>query len=329
MRHSTYLLFTRVRAYLSTHSLIPHLRSLFPTSRSFPNHRSGRLPLCISTYPPCPRITHHFYHPYVSYESTYPYIYIPFQLTYTFNSIFGSAPTLTRGSKGCAPASAFVRYAHQRRRGLARSAALPRHLPHPHRSLPNNCVIITCPSAAPPSPTTAPVPVALLRPPRPLKPPCTGPSSPPLPSATAPQSLPPTSLCNRPSEPRPHPTTLGAPLHTTTAQCNRPPLSHIPPALPVSVPLRKSLPAAHTGPIKPLLPHALTPSAGSLVHLPAAASEHPQPPHPFSSQPPPFLPPQPLARLPPMPTITLRCWLGLGFLEAQAGHIGLQAHLTA
>ncbi|KAJ7788975.1 hypothetical protein B0H14DRAFT_250810 [Mycena olivaceomarginata] len=64
--------------------------------------------------------------------------------------------------------------------------------------------------------------------------------------------------------------------------------------------------AACVGPIKPLLPHELTPSAGSLARLPAAASERPQPPHPSSSQPPLFTCPQPLARLPPTPTITSR-----------------------
>ncbi|KAJ7774398.1 hypothetical protein B0H14DRAFT_3508647 [Mycena olivaceomarginata] len=81
-----------------------------------------------------------------------------------------------------------------------------------------------------------------------------------------------------------------------------------PPAAPVSVPLRRSPRAARVDPIKPLLPHGLTPSAGSLARLPAGASEHPQPLHP-SSQPPLFPCPQPLARLPPTPTIiSRRCY---------------------
>ncbi|KAJ7342364.1 hypothetical protein DFH08DRAFT_874141 [Mycena albidolilacea] len=71
--------------------------------------------------------------------------------------------------------------------------------------------------------------------------------------------------------------------------------------------------AASVGPIKPLSPHELTPSADSLARLPAAASERPQPPHPSSSQPPLFTCPQPLARLPPTPTITSRrCYASKG-----------------
>jgi hypothetical protein len=82
-----------------------------------------------------------------------------------------------------------------------------------------------------------------------------------------------------------------------------------PPAAPVSLPLRRFPPAARSGPIKPLSLHELTPSASSLAHLPAAASERPQPPHSSSSQPLLFTCPRPLARLPPTPTITShRCF---------------------
>ncbi|KAJ7303726.1 hypothetical protein DFH08DRAFT_976899 [Mycena albidolilacea] len=90
-----------------------------------------------------------------------------------------------------------------------------------------------------------------------------------------------------------------------------PPSSHTRPP-PVSIPLRRSPPAARAGPIKPLSPYELTPSVGSLARLPAAASEHPQPPHPSSSQPPLFTCPQSMVRLPTTPMITSRRCYAIG-----------------
>ncbi|KAJ7823856.1 hypothetical protein B0H14DRAFT_3469758 [Mycena olivaceomarginata] len=178
-----------------------------------------------------------------------------------------------------------VRYTHQRGGGLVCSAALP------YCSLPNSCVCIARLCAPARVRTATPVPSRLAA------------FSTMFPSRPAP----PLRLLSRPHcsnncvcIPRPYALArvrVVPPLTWTGF------IAH-PPSMPVSVPLRKSPPAARAGPIKPLAPHKLTPSTSSLARLPRQPPNAPNlripPPLSLRSSPPLSLWPdsRPFQRLP-------------------------------